>query len=175
MKTGFSGSVTSHWRRVKRRPSFSLRAPREVCWRTALSLFNPESRTPARGFSLEVRSHPKKTTKLHCTCLIEPARLVFTFVPRLSRLETTMDAALSKLAKKDVPYAKMIPVQKDSDKSEFVEAHDERWVTSLKSCHTVFCWLVPRLVCGYALPQFAGVHSRSGVVGRSLCSFFMIK
>uniref|UniRef100_G3MM97 Protein NDRG3 n=1 Tax=Amblyomma maculatum TaxID=34609 RepID=G3MM97_AMBMU len=37
-----------------------------------------------------------------------------------------MDAALSKLAKKDVPYAKMIPVQKDSDKSEFVEAQDER-------------------------------------------------
>lgn len=43
-----------------------------------------------------------------------------------------MDAALSKLAKKDVPYAKMIPVQKDSDKSEFVEAQDERWVTSRK-------------------------------------------
>lgn len=43
-----------------------------------------------------------------------------------------MDAALSKLAKKDVPYAKMIPVQKDSDKSEFVEAQDERWVTPRK-------------------------------------------
>lgn len=52
-----------------------------------------------------------------------------------------MDAALSKLAKKDVPYAKMIPVQKDSDKSEFVEAQDERWVTSLENGLTVF-WLV---------------------------------
>lgn len=40
-----------------------------------------------------------------------------------------MDAALSKLAKKDVPYAKMVPIQKDSDKTEFVEAQDERWVT----------------------------------------------
>lgn len=49
-----------------------------------------------------------------------------------------MDAALSKLAKKDVPYAKMIPVQKDSDKSEFVEAQDERWVTSLENGRTVF-------------------------------------
>lgn len=48
-----------------------------------------------------------------------------------------MDAALSKLAKKDVPYAKMIPVQKDSDKSEFVEAQDERWVTSLENGRAV--------------------------------------
>ncbi|CAN8001084.1 unnamed protein product [Ixodes pacificus] len=40
-----------------------------------------------------------------------------------------MDSALSKLSKKDVPYAKMVPLQKDSDKSEFVQAQDERWVT----------------------------------------------
>lgn len=58
-----------------------------------------------------------------------------------------MDAALSKLAKKDVPYAKMIPVQKDSDKSEFVEAQDERWVTSLENGRAVSAELVQRLAC----------------------------
>ncbi|XP_064467101.1 protein NDRG3-like isoform X2 [Ornithodoros turicata] len=36
-----------------------------------------------------------------------------------------MDAPLLKLAKREVPYSKMVPVQKDSDRSEFVETKDE--------------------------------------------------
>lgn len=60
-----------------------------------------------------------------------------------------MDAALSKLAKKDVPYAKMIPVQKDSDKSEFVEAQDERWVTP-ENGPAGLAEARLRLACGYA-------------------------
>lgn len=145
MKTGFSGSVTSHWRRVKRRPSFSQRAPRRSL--LAVGIVSVQCGEPNYGVLFLARgaiaSKEDNEVSLRVLCLIEPARLVFTLVLRLGRLETAMDAALSKLAKKDVPYAKMIPVQKDSDKSEFVEAHDERWVTSQKRPHRILVGSCP--------------------------------